>query len=904
MLKSPHNTRFLPFAALRILALPVLTACLALGSSLQAGDPLSLHPGDKIVILGNTFAERMQSFNHWETLLHSRFPKEQLVVRNLGFAGDTITVRLRSENFQDHGHTLIDHQPNVILACFGFNESFAGPAGLADFERDLAKFLADLKELKYPSQNYSRGKMEPVMQDKSGKVEHAPTIALISPIANEDLPERKILAAQWNNRNLELYTAAMKKVAEASQVHFIDLYHDSLKLLADPKTNLTINGCHLNDAGDAAVAELLDRGLFGTAETPSGALAELIRKEVSEKNKQFYYDYRSVNGYYIYGGRKNPFGVVNFPAEFAKLRKMVEVRDQRIWKAAQGEALPNVIDDSQTGEFTNIETNFKNEVRIVPPEESVKMFTLVEGFQVNLYASEVEFPDLQNPIAFNFDAKGRLWVTSAPSYPQYLPGSPVHDKILILEDTDGDGKADNQKVFADNLYLPIGLELADHGVYVSQQPNLVFLKDTDGDDRADEQQTVLHGFDSADSHHSISAFEMGPAGEIYFQEGTFHHSQIESPYGLSRAANAAVYRYEPRSDKFSVYVSYSFANPWGHTFDRWGQNFIADASGGANYFAAAFSGDLDHPRKHPGLKEFLTKQWRPTCGCEFVCSRNFPKEMQGDYLLNNCIGFQGVLQYRMKESGSGFEAEPVSPLLRSSDVNFRPVDLQFGPDGALYVLDWYNPLIGHMQHSIRDPNRDKTHGRIWRITYTKNPLVKPTAISGEPVEKLLDLLKEYEDRTRYRVRQELGDRPTAEVLQGVDTWVGGLDRTDAEYEHHLLEAFWVKQHHDVFDQRLLDQLLTAKDGRARAAAVRALSYARDKVDDPLSLLQKAINDEHPRVRLEAIRALSFFNTQAALDLTVESLLYEQDVYLEYALKETQETLQRRIDAQAASATGQ
>lgn len=879
-----------------------LMTLIGVGSSLSADGPLALRSGDKIVILGNTFAERMQSFNNWETLLHSRFPREKLIVRNLGFSADTITVRLRSENFQDHGHTLIDHQPNVIIACFGFNESFAGPAGLPAFERDLTQFLADLKELKYPSQNYPNGRTEPNMQDKTGEIKQTPTIVLVSPIANEDLPERQILAATWNNRNIELYTVAMKKVAEAANVQFVDLYTGSKKLLDDPATNLTINGCHLNDVGDAAVAELLDHGLFGTANTPSGDVAARIKKEVAEKNQQFYYDYRSVNGYYIYGGRKKPFGVVNFPAEFAKLRKMVEVRDQRIWQAAQGEILPEQIDDSQTGEFTKIETNFKGEVRIVPPEESARMFTLADGFEVNLYASEVEFPDLKNPVSFTFDAQGRIWVTTAESYPQYLPGTPVKDKVLILADTNGDGKADQQKVFAENLYLPIGIELADRGAYVSQQPNLVFLKDADGDDRADSVETVLHGFDTADSHHSISAFEMGPGGELYFQEGTFLHTQVESPYGPRRVANAAVFRYEPKRDKFEVFVSYPFANPWGHTFDKWGQDFVADASGGANYFAAAFSGDLDHPRKHPGLKEFLTKQWRPTCGCEFVSSRNFPKEMQGDYLLNNCIGFQGVLQYRTREEGSGYAAEPVTPLLRSSDLNFRPVDLQFGPDGALYVLDWYNPLVGHMQHSIRDPNRDKIHGRIWRVKYTKNPLVKPAAIAGQPIEKLLDLLTTYEDRTRARVRLELRDRNTQDVISGVDAWIAALDQSDPGYEHNLLEAFWVKQHHQVLDKELLNKLLTAHDGHARAAAVRALCYARDQIENPLALLQTAINDEHPRVRLEAVRALSFFDSQAALDMSVESLLYDQDVYLEYALKETQETLQRRIDAAAKTAT--
>ncbi|SFI82156.1 PVC-type heme-binding CxxCH protein [Planctomicrobium piriforme] len=885
--------------------LPCLAAAcswfVAASASLIAAEPVPLNKGDKIVVIGNTTAERLQYFNNFETLLHARFPEKELVFRNLGFSGDTIDVRLRSQDFPDHGHTLIDHQPQVIFAFFGFNESFAGPNGVAAFETNLAKFLADLKQLKYPVQNYPRGSSKPNVQDKQGEVKQTPRIVLFSPIANEDLTSHKVPAATLNNKNIELYTAAMKKVADQAQVTFIDLYTPTKALLDDPKTELTINGCHLSEEGDAAFAKVLDKALFGEGKAIDPALAASVKKEVAEKNKQFFYDYRAVNGFYIYGGRKKPFGVVNFPGEFAKLRKMIEVRDHRVWEAAQGKQLPEKIDDSKTGDLLTIETNFTKEVKIIPPEESQKLFTVADGFEVSLYASEVQFPELQNPVSFTFDAAGRIWVTTNASYPQYLPGEPVDDKILILSDTNNDGKADKQQIFAEGLYLPIGIELADGGAYVSQQPNMMFLKDTNGDEKADIYKHVLHGLDTGDSHHAVHAFEWGPGGELYFSEGTFHHSQIESPYGLTRSANAAVYRYDPKSEKFSNYVAYEFANPWGHVFDQWGQNFVADASGGNNYVAAPFSGSVDFPRKHPGMKDFLVKQWRPTCGCELVSSRNFPEEMQGDFLLNNCIGFQGVLQYRIREEGSGYFADPVAPLLRSADPNFRPVDLQFGPDGALYVLDWYNPLVGHMQHSIRDPNRSKIHGRIWKISNTKKPLNDPPSIAGQPIQRLLYLLTAYEDRTRYRVRRELRDRDPKKVLAAVDQWLGGIEKSDPKLEHHQLEAFWVKQQHNVLDEALLKQLLTAKDGHVRAAAVRAVSYAKDRLPEPLAILQTAINDEHPRVRLEAIRALSFYDNQAALDVSVEALLHEQDDYLEYAFKETQETLQRRVDAQTKAA---
>lgn len=843
-----------------------------------AATPLKLEQGDRIILIGNTLAERMQRFGHWESLLHSRFPNLQLTVRNLGWSADELTVRLRSKDFKDHGHTLNDHKPDVILAFFGFNESFGGEAGLAKFKNDLNNFIKETTTTSYNG-------------------EHPPQLVLVSPIANEDLPARKQTAGQRNNPNIKLYTEAMQAAAKEHGIGFVDLFTPTLKLMQQSRQPLTFNGIHLTDSGYRQLAPILDEALFGPRPAASGSIdLERLRAEVNEKNLQFWYDYRAVNGYYIYGGRKAPFGVVNFPAEFAKLRKMIEVRDRRIWDTAQGKQVPAQIDDSGTGEFVNVETNIKFEVKITSPEDSRQQFRLPEGYEVNLFASEVDFPELQNPVQMAFDAKGRLWVCTMPSYPQYLPGVPVNDKVLILEDTDGDGKADKQTVFADGLHVPTGIELADGGAYVAEQPNLLFLKDTDGDGKADHKEVVLHGFDSADSHHSISAFEFGPGGALYFQEGTFHQTQVETPYGPQRCSDAGVFRYEPRTEKFEVFVSYRFANPWGHAFDRWGQNFVADASGGANYFGTAFSGQVDYPHKHGSLKQFLTKQWRPTAGCEFVSSRNFPDDTQGDYLLNNCIGFHGVLRYRMKEDGSGFSATPVEPLLQSSDPNFRPVDLQFGPDGALYVVDWFNPLIGHMQHSLRDPNRDKSHGRIWRITYKNRPLVKAPKIDGEPIANLLELLKEYEDRTRYRVRRELRERDSDQVKAELDKWVAAQDPQDPDYWHHLLEALWVHQHHDIVDQTLLKKLLRCPEPRARAAATRVLCYWRDRVDGSLDLLRVQAGDEHPRVRLEAVRAASFFkgsDVAKAEEVALESLLHDQDDYLEYTLKETLSTLERR-----------
>ncbi|HEY1601599.1 MAG TPA: PVC-type heme-binding CxxCH protein [Pirellulales bacterium] len=855
----------------------VTIACALLvvvSNSAIADPPLALHKGDRIVIIGNTLAERMQQFGNLETLLYSRFPDLDLAVRDLGWSADELTIRMRSQDFKDHGHNLADEKPSVLIACFGFNESFGGSAGLPKFQQDLEKFIQESTTTKYDG-------VAP------------PRLVLVSPMSHENLHRRTLPNGLKNNQNLKLYTEAMAKLAQQHGVVFVDLFTPTSSQMQGSKEPWTINGVHLNSYGDGEVAKLIDGALFGARPQDSKIDLAKLRAAVNEKNLQFWYDYRAVNGFYIYGGRKKPFGVVNFPAEFAKLRKMIANRDARIWAIAKGQSVPETIDDSNTGDFVKVETNYTAPIVLSTPEAERAQFQLPDGYDANLFASEIDFPDLQKPVQFEFDSRGRLWVVTMASYPMYLPGTPVNDKLLILEDTNGDGKADKQTVFADHLYLPTGLELGDGGAYVAQQPNLMFLKDTDGDDRADHREIVLHGFDSADSHHANNAFTWGPDGALYSMEGTFHQTQIETPYGPQRVANAAVFRYEPLTAKVDIFISYGFANPWGQVFDHWGQNFVADASGGANYYGTAFSGQVDHPHKHGNMQQFLKMQWRPTSGCEIVASRHFPDDVQGNYILNNCIGFHGTLNYKMREEGSGFFAEPVQPLLQSKDLNCRPVDLKFGPDGALYVVDWFNPLIGHMQHSIRDPNRDKTHGRIWRITYKNRPLAKPPQIAGASIGSLLDLLKSYEDRTLYRVRRELRTRESDQVMAELDKWVANLDASSPEYQHNLLEALWVHQQHDMVDSTLLKRVLRSPDFRARAAATRVLCYWRDRVEEPLALLKVQAGDEHPRVRLEAVRAASFFHDPQATEVALESLAHPQDPYLEYTLKETLDTLERR-----------
>ena len=383
---------------------------------------------------------------------------------------------------------------------------------------------------------------------------------------------------------------------------------------------------------------------------------------------------------------------------------------------------------------------------------------------------------------------------------------------------------------------------------------------------------------------------------MYLSDGVFHRTQVETFNGVLRNTNGAIYRFEPQTNKLTRHVPYGFANPHGRVFDYWGNDIITDATGNANYFGPAFSGMLtgDIGSKHAGMKQFWNRPSRPCPGTAMISSRHFPEDWQGNFLNANVIGFQGIFRVKVSEDGAGLKGETMEDLFKGDNnmiPNFRPAAMDIAPDGSLYFVDWAKELIGHMQHHIRDPNRDKTHGRIYRMTYEGRPLLKPVKIDGEPIEKLLAALQTPEDGVRIRAKIELSKHDSAKVIVATKKWAAALDKSHKEYQHHLMEALWVHQWNNVVDETLLKQMLRSPDHRARAAATRVLCYWRDRVKDPLKLVEVQAKDDHPRVRLEAIRACSFFTTSAAAEVALSALEKEADpnkpdYYIKYCLDET------------------
>jgi len=878
--------KFLPFA----LAL--------LGGAVAHGQPSlapELKPGDHVAIIGNALADRFQHSGWLETYLHSRYADYDLVFRNLAVPADEVALRHRPADFGSPDDWLTKVQADVIFAFFGFNESFKGKAGLEKFKSDLDAFLKTTLAKNYSGKGH-------------------PRIVLFSPIANERAQDPNFPDPTANNLNIAEYAAAMAQVAKDNGVPFVDLYHPSQQMFATSakrKQPLTINGLYLTEDGDKILAQAIVQAFAGGRALPGKSEVkaqdeERLRDAVKDKNAQWEARYRTIDGNNVYGGRsalayapkqnfvedRNPPPpyLSNFKVmqeEMAQRDALTANRDKRIWAIAKGGDLQ--VDDSNLPPVTPVPTdtpgaNADGSFVYLGGEEAISKMTVHSHMKVNLFASEEQFPELVSPVQMAWDTQGRLWVAAWKNYPERTPTSKVGDSLLILEDTHGTGKADKITHFMDDLNAPTGFQFYKNGVLVMEAPDLWFVPEIDS--HAGAVERVLMGIDSADSHHTANSICLDPGGAIYLSDGVFHRTHVETALGPVRNNDGAIYRFEPRTGKFETYISYGFANPHGRVFDYWGNDLVTDATGNNNYFGPAFSGHIDYPAKHAEMEQFWDRPSRPCAGTGMISSDHFPPEFQGDFLNCNVIGFQGIYLVKITEDGSGVKGELQEHLVSSSDPNFRPVAVNIGPDGAIYFADWHKPLIGHMQHHLRDPNREHDHGRIYRITYEGRPLLKQPKIAGQSIPTLLELLKEPENRTRELAKIELGGRETPKVIEAVNRWVKTLDIHDPSYEHNLMEALWVHQWHNVVNTNLLLRMLHSPQPEARAAAGRVLCYWRDRMPDAIGLFKMLADDSSPRVRLEGIRDASFFRNADAAEAALTTLKHSTDYYIDYTLKET------------------
>jgi putative membrane-bound dehydrogenase-like protein len=513
------------------------------------------------------------------------------------------------------------------------------------------------------------------------------------------------------------------------------------------------------------------------------------------------------------------------------------------------------------------------------PDEAQRRFTLPAGFEIRLFAAE---PEVVNPVAMTWDERGRLWVLELYEYPLGAKeGEPPRDRIKILEDLDADGRADTVKVFADGLNLATGLALGDGGAYVGQAPHLLFLRDTDGDDRADERTVLLTGFGLEDRHELLNSFCWGPDGYLYLTHGVFTHSKVVDPAKPGAEAvvmNAALARFHPRTKKFEVFAD-GTSNPWGVDFDRFGNAFVSACvidhlfhlAPGGIYVRQA--GSPTNPYAYDLLPSIVDHRHHMAAyaGVQVYQGDQFPAEHRGTILMGN-IHDNAVHQDRLTPNGSSFKASFVRDFVRANDGWFMPVSIQVGPDGAVWIMDWYDRYPCY-QNADADPEGvDREYGRIWRVVYVGRQPGRPVPsrpdkamnLAAAEMPELVEWLAHpnvWHRRTAQRLLTErLSRLPIATPPRLVE-----LLRQGATLEARLA-ALWTLHASDRLTEELLDEVARDPEPALRTWAARLTGERAQASEAPFARLLRLASDPHPSVRLAvAVAARQFVSGSLTVD---------------------------------------
>ncbi len=835
------------------ISLPLLLAALfsaPLSHAATNTAPFTLRDGDRVLFLGDTLIERAQSYGYIERDLTARFADKDVIFRNMGWSADTPQGQSRvsfdwrkspSDWFENLKKEIAQVKPTVVFLGYGMANSFAGAAGVPAFRKQMDDLVDAILALN-PRTRF----------------------VVLSPVRHENLGA-PLPDPTEHNRQLALYTDSLRDLAAARGFWFVSLFDALGDANGAGGQHVTDDGIILNAHGYQVAAAAIDRALgLGTPDLESGSkasTAEAMRQAILKKNELFFYRWRPQNITYLFLFRKHEQG--QNAREIPMFDPLVKAEEQKI--AGLRQALLN-------GESVSVPREAPAKV----PEASAPLpmpeFDLDPAMEISLWADN---PLLAKPIQMNFDPQGRLWVASSSVYPQIKPGEEANDTILVLEDSNGDGEADKSTVFADHLLIPTAVIPGDGGAYVGQSTKLLFFKDTDGDGKADQKRIVLSAFGTEDTHHIVHTLRWGYDGQLYFNQSIYIHSHIETPNGVVRLNSGGVYNFRPEKMKLEVFLR-GFCNPWGHAFDRFGQSFETDGAGfqgvswgvrGATYFTYA-----DMRRE---LRSISPGSYPKFCGLEMVYSQQFPDDWQGD-LITADFRANRVVRFHLDEQGAGYVTKQMPDVIRTRDVTFRPIDVKLGPDGALYIADWSNPIIQHGEVDFRDPRRDHVHGRIWRLKAKDRPLLEKPALVQASNADLFEQLLSPNGFNRDQSRRVLTERGKS-ILPDLARWTG---RHTAEPA--LLQALWLYESVDQVQPDLLETLLQANDGHIRAAATRVLSFWVDRVPNPLELLAPRVHDSFARVRVEALRALGRIPTARAAELALSVVDEPMDDFIDYA----------------------
>ena len=823
----------------RFIAIMVTSALVPIAGA----DAPPIHDGDRIVLVGDSLIERDQHFGWTESTVVASSPGMRTTFRNLGWTGDTPAGASRG-GWSEHQagkepdgegyRLLIDaitaQRPDVVVIGYGTASALGRSAeigGTPDPDGPAAAFAGELDRLVEDLTRWGLGAdgssdlrivlVTPpplACESASGSTasSSSPTASLSGPTASPSALASRVAVIR----------EAIVRIGREHDLTVIDL--DDLDIGPADR----IDPVHLGDSGYRKMAVALARGLVG--DSGRGSVAEVpapLRRAVVRKDRWFFHQSRPANLAYVRGFRRHEQG--SNAAELDRYDRWIDDEQARIDAAARGEPIdePEPIVDSRVAD------------RIPQPTPSL---TVADGWTATLWA---ENPLLNKPVQMNFDHLGRLWVASSANYPMIEVGQTPDDKILILDDTDGDGVADDSIVFADGLLIPTGVlpdlsPVGRVGCWVAQSTDWLWVEDTDGDGRGDATKRVMSGFGTEDTHHNLHTFRRGAGGVVHAAQSIYIRSDIETADGVMRIRGGAGLRFDPRgmssNDAASGMETTSdlakpgigngmlnvtfggLLNPWGRVETDDGRTYLTDGAGRDGIWMAPLGARFaHHPDGGPALGSITSGTYPKFCSLEIVDGAGIPAAWRGN-LLTCDFRANRVTRFAIAPDGSGTSGGEVADVIRSPDAAFRPIDVKMGPDGAIYIADWANPIINHGEVDFRDPRRDRVHGRIWRLTHDATP--RPERIDWRSIDRDAAGELAVDDNPAIRDAASLHLRP---IDGDADWWRDRIASATNDRRRLRLIRAAPRPHAEVI-VAAAELLASSDDPAVAAAAVRHLAW--------------------------------------------------------------------------------
>ncbi|NND97277.1 MAG: c-type cytochrome [Pirellulaceae bacterium] len=532
------------------------------------------------------------------------------------------------------------------------------------------------------------------------------------------------------------------------------------------------------------------------------------------------------------------------------------------------------------------------------PESQRQQFVLPDGFEIQLVAAE---PDIAKPMNMAFDSRRRLWVSSSTEYPYAAPNDrPGKDTIKILEDTTGDGRADKITTFADDLNIPIGLYPYRDGVICFSIPNILFIRDLDGDGRADRREVLYGPMDtSRDTHGMCNAFTRGFDGWLYACHGFNNETTVSGRDGNEVVMHSGN-TFRMRLDGSRIeHFTYGQVNPFGMAFRPDGDLFTADChtkpitllmQGG---YSPSFGKPHDGVGFVPPVMEHLHGS-TAIGGIALYHAEQFPEVFRGNAFHGNVMTSR-VNRNSLRHVGSSVRAEEEPDFLISSDPWFRPVDLQVGPDGALYIADFYNRIIGHYEVPLTHPGRDRHRGRIWRVVFTGNDDRRDVpADFGKTTLAVQN--RKHHNPTLKEALQDLSSTNLSRRMSAGDVLADQFGESavfpireqlrQSTMPDEIVQLTWVLFRLDAIEQADVMQLVESDDALLRNHAYRIISEMPELSESYLDAMDQGLGDADPLVRRSAVMATKSHPRQRFASQLLEMLhkTTQADVHLRHAIR--------------------